>query len=76
MALDLWMFLAMIMDSLAIAGQALIGRSLGQGLIHEARAIGIRTMVGGGWAVFSLAYWLGRGLLPRIFTWTSRCSWP
>ena len=69
-ALDLWMFLAMIMDSLAIAGQALIGRSLGQGRIHEARAIGIRTV---GWSVaagvvFSLAYWLGRGLLPRIFT--------
>lgn len=69
-ALDLWMFLAMVMDSLAIAGQALIGTYLGAGKLSEARTVGIRTVwwsvVAG--AVFSLAYWLARDLLPRIFT--------
>jgi len=69
-ALDLWMFLAMVVDSLAIAGQALIGRHLGLGQSAEARAIGVRTLwwsVGAG-AVLGLGYWLMRGLLPRIFT--------
>lgn len=69
-ALDLWMFLAMVMDSLAIAGQALIGRHLGVGEAGEARAIGVRTLwwsVAAG-AVLGLGYWLLRALLPRIFT--------
>ncbi|NLE73751.1 MAG: MATE family efflux transporter [Actinobacteria bacterium] len=69
-ALDLWMFLAMIMDSLAIAGQALIGRYLGAGKSAEARVIGTRIAwwsVAAG-VVFSLAYHLAQDLLPRIFT--------
>lgn len=69
-ALDLWMFLAMVMDSLAIAGQALIGRFLGAGRQQEARVVGTRIVwwsVAAG-ALFSLVYWVARGLLPRIFT--------
>jgi len=69
-AVELWMFLAMVMDSLAIAGQALIGRSLGMGRTTEARQIARRLAWWG--VLFGVllggAYWLGRDALPRIFT--------
>lgn len=42
--LEIWNFLAFALDSLAIAGQAIIGRSLGAGMADEARAAGRRMI--------------------------------
>jgi Na+-driven multidrug efflux pump len=43
-ALEIWNFLAFALDSIAIAGQSMIGRSLGGGRAQEARAIGRRMI--------------------------------
>ncbi|MCL4368501.1 MAG: MATE family efflux transporter, partial [Actinobacteria bacterium] len=69
-AVELWMFLAMVMDSIAIAGQALTGRYLGAGRIAEAERTAKRMIVWGVafGALLGGAYWLARDLLPRIFT--------
>ena len=67
---QLWLFLALLLDSLAIAGQALIARWLGAGEIEIARAVGRRLRVWGlvlGTA-FALLFVALRPLLPRIFT--------
>lgn len=69
-AVELWMFLALVLDSVAIAGQALTGRYLGMGDRSGARAMGVRMIrwgVGFG-VLLALIFWLLRGLLPRIFT--------
>jgi putative MATE family efflux protein len=69
-AFELWSFLALVLDSLAIAGQAMIGRLLGAGRVEEARAVG-RRMVGWGvvaGVLFGLAVGGGRHVLPGIFT--------
>lgn len=69
-AVELWMFLVLVLDSIAIAGQALTGRYLGMGDRAGARAVGsrmIRWGVGFG-AVLAVGFWLLRELLPRIFT--------
>lgn len=42
--LEIWNFLAFALDSLAIAGQAMIGRFLGAGQADEARAAGRRMI--------------------------------
>ena len=42
--LEIWNFLAFALDSLAIAGQSIIGRSLGAGMADEARAAGRRMI--------------------------------
>jgi len=44
-AFEIWGFLAMGLDALAIAGQAMIGRRLGAGDGEEARAAGNRLLV-------------------------------
>ncbi|MHB1343201.1 MAG: MATE family efflux transporter [Thermoleophilia bacterium] len=69
-AVELWMFLVLVLDSIAIAGQALTGRYLGMGDRAGARAVGARMIrwgVGFG-AVLAVGFWLLSGLLPRIFT--------
>ena len=69
-AFELWNFLALVLDSIAIAGQAIIGRLLGAGVAGEARAAG-RRMVGwgvGAGIVFAAVIALTRPLLPHIFT--------
>lgn len=43
-AFEVWNLLAMALDSLAIAGQALVGRYLGAGQPGEARAVGRRLL--------------------------------
>lgn len=68
--LQLWNFLTLILDSLAIAAQTLIGAALGAGSREHARLTGRTIMVystifSGGLAVV-LA--LGNRFIPRIFT--------
>nr|WP_283251014.1 MATE family efflux transporter [Rhabdothermincola salaria] len=47
-AFEIWALLALILDALAIAGQAMIGRYLGAGSVAEARAAGRRLL---GWGL-------------------------
>jgi putative MATE family efflux protein len=69
-AFQLWVFLALVLDALAIAAQVMVGRMLGAGDAEGARAASVRmilwsTAVGLAFGVALLA--LG-GLLPRAFT--------
>ena len=68
--LQLWNFLSLILDSLAIAAQTLIGSALGAGSARHARAVGNRivwysTVFAGGLAA---VFVLGNGIIPRLFT--------
>jgi putative MATE family efflux protein len=67
---QLWAFLALLLDSLAIAGQALIGRTLGAGRADHARSVGNRLCVWGALlgAFFALIFLVLSGFLPRVFT--------
>jgi len=68
--LQLWTFLALVLDSLAIAAQSLVGAALGAGAAKRAR--GLAWQVTGYGLVFGIA--LGAvfaavsGLLPHVFT--------
>ncbi len=69
-AFELWSALALALDALAIAGQALVGRLVGAGDLESARAAGRRMLqlgllAGLAGAVLLLA---GRGVLPHLFT--------
>ena len=69
-AFQLFIFLALVLDSVAIAGQIIVGRELGAGRTERAYAAGERMIwlsvaAGGAFALVMLA--LG-GVLPRIFT--------
>jgi putative MATE family efflux protein len=69
-AFQLWIFLALVLDSVAIAGQIIVGRELGAGRREEAygaseRMIWLSVALGGVFALLMLA--LG-SLLPRAFT--------
>jgi putative MATE family efflux protein len=69
-AFELWSFLALVLDSLAIAGQAMIGRLLGAGDAAGARTAARRMIewgVGAGLA-FAAVVALARPALPRLFT--------
>jgi len=69
-AFQLWIFLALVLDSLAIAGQIIVGRELGAGRRDEAYGAGQRMIwlsVGLGGA-FALALIGLSSLLPRAFT--------
>ncbi|MEJ6012516.1 MATE family efflux transporter [Corynebacterium sp. H127] len=68
--LQLWSFLTLVLDSLAIAAQALIGSALGAASISTARAIGEKivrfsTLLAAGLGAALLA---GTWVIPRIFT--------
>jgi putative MATE family efflux protein len=69
-AFELWSFLALVLDSVAIAGQAMIGRLLGAGDGDGARAASWRmiewSVVAG--AALGLLVVVFRPLLPEIFT--------
>lgn len=67
---QLWAFLALLLDSLAIAGQALVGRTLGAGRVDHARSVGNRLCLWGValGAVFTLIFLVLSGFLPRVFT--------
>lgn len=69
-AFQLFVFVALVLDALAIAGQVLVGRALGAGDAAEARAAGRRLnelSFGGGLVVGAILLALG-GVLPRVFT--------
>lgn len=69
-AFQLWLFLALALDAVAIAGQVLVGRALGAGdteRAYEASARMIWLAVYAG-AVFAGALLLLEPLLPRLFT--------
>ena len=67
---EVWTVLSLMLDAVAIAGQALIGQALGAGQSERARALG-RRMIGWGAAVGVLigaAVLATSGLLPHVFT--------
>jgi putative MATE family efflux protein len=69
-AFQLFIFLALVLDSVAIAGQISVGRELGAGRTDQAYAAGGRMIwlsvaAGGAFALVMLAL---AGVLPRIFT--------
>lgn len=67
---QIWLFLALVIDSIAIAGQALVGRLLGEGDRAEARAVADRLLRWGLGLGFVLAavFALLRSVLPPWFT--------
>jgi len=69
-AFELWSTLALALDALAIAGQALVGRHLGAGNAAAARAAGRRLLELGAIAGVLAAGLLvaGRAALPDVFT--------
>ena len=69
-AFELFVFIALVLDALAIAGQVLVGRSLGAQDAAGARVAGRRLvelsfLAGLGMTVVLMAF---SGLIPRIFT--------
>jgi putative MATE family efflux protein len=69
-AYELWNFLALALDAIAIAGQAIIGKELGAGDAEEARAMGRRML----WLGFMAGAALGvvvlalHTVLPHVFS--------
>jgi len=69
-AFELFVFLALVLDALAIAGQVLVGRSLGAGEDGTARAAG-RRLIELSFAaglVMTIAMLALSNVIPRIFT--------
>ena len=69
-AFELWSFLAMALDAIAIAGQALVGRALGAGDARAARGAG-RRMIEWGLAfgvVVGVAVLVVRTAVPHLFS--------
>jgi len=69
-AFQLWIFLALVLDSVAIAGQIIVGRELGAGRREAAygaseRMIWLSVALGG---VFAVAMLVLAGVIPRAFT--------
>ena len=69
-AFQLWVFLALVLDAIAIAGQVMVGRMLGAGAADGARAAALRMI---GWSV-AIGALFGAVLLalgdfvPELFT--------
>lgn len=68
--LQLWTFLALVLDSLAIAAQALVGAALGAGDAGHAKSVAARVTVFSAAAAAVLAALLAAGsmVLPGLFT--------
>ncbi|HEV8687807.1 MAG TPA: MATE family efflux transporter [Gaiellaceae bacterium] len=69
-AFQLWVFLALLLDAIAVAGQVIVGRMLGAGdaegaFAASARMIVMTVYLGFGFGALMLAF---SDLLPRIFT--------
>ncbi len=69
-AFEIWNLLALALDSIAIAAQAMIGRELGAGNVARARALGRRMTRWGVAAgtVLGIVVLAGSPFLPSIFT--------
>lgn len=69
-AFQLWIFLALVLDAIAIAGQVLVGRGLGAGDSERAYAASVRMI----WlSVYAGVFFAGvmlalKGVLPYVFT--------
>ncbi|MGH3846920.1 MAG: MATE family efflux transporter [Pseudonocardiaceae bacterium] len=68
--LQLWTFLALVLDSLAIAAQALVGAALGGGDVPHAKSVARRVTVFSTIAASALAavFAVGASVLPELFT--------
>ncbi|BBY88309.1 MATE family efflux transporter [Mycolicibacterium tokaiense] len=68
--LQLWSFLALLLDSLAIAAQSLVGAALGAGHLPHAKTVAWRVTVFSTVAAAALAgaFALGSTVVPRLFT--------
>jgi putative MATE family efflux protein len=68
--LQLWSFLALVLDSLAIAAQSLVGAALGAGELAHAKSVAWRVTVfsTAAGAALSLAFALGASVVPGLFT--------
>ena len=68
--IQLWILMALILDSVAIAAQALIGRLLGAGATDVAAALARRLAIAGAALGLVFALFLGAAheLIPRLFT--------
>ncbi|GAB91915.1 hypothetical protein GORHZ_154_00040 [Gordonia rhizosphera NBRC 16068] len=68
--LQLWEFMSLFLDSLAIAAQALVGAALGAGAVGAAvgvaRKVTLVSVIAAG--VMAGVFALGAGLIPRLFT--------
>ncbi|AHI03286.1 multidrug transporter MatE [Corynebacterium falsenii DSM 44353] len=68
--LQLWNFLTLVLDSVAIAAQALVGAALGAGSARHARRVGnivLRFSVAAS-VLLALCLGAGAGVIPRLFT--------
>ena len=68
--LQLWFFMALVLDAVAIAAQALVGAALGSGDVRRARVLarqvgGYGLVLG---SVFGALFAALAGVLPRLFT--------
>nr|ABP46506.1 MATE efflux family protein [Mycolicibacterium gilvum PYR-GCK] len=68
--LQLWSFLALVLDSLAIAAQSLVGAALGAGQLTHAKAVAWRVTIFSAVAgvVLAVVFALGSQLIPSAFT--------
>jgi putative MATE family efflux protein len=68
--LQLWNFLALVLDSLAIAAQSLVGAALGAGHLPHAKSVAWRVTVFSTVAagLLALVFALGAPVLPGVFT--------
>jgi putative MATE family efflux protein len=68
--LQLWNFLALVLDSLAIAAQALVGAALGAGQLAHAKSVAWRVTIFStvGAAALAAVFAVGAPVLPGLFT--------
>lgn len=68
--LQLWNFLALVLDSLAIAAQSLVGAALGAGQRAQAQSVAVRVTVFSSAVAMALVvvFASGASVLPRLFT--------
>lgn len=68
--LQLWGFLALVLDSLAIAAQSLVGAALGAGQLAHAKSVAWRVTIFStlAAAVLAAAFAIGASVLPTLFT--------
>jgi putative MATE family efflux protein len=68
--LQLWSFLALVLDSLAIAAQSLVGAALGAGQLAHARSVAWRVTIFSTLAsgVLAVIFAVGASVFPNVFT--------